>query len=109
MAATSVSVSSADCSPACKDSTIISIFSYSLHGFNQGRPVLRELMDNKAPDIILLQEHWLTPANLCYFDSNFPEYIAIGISAMESCIEQGPLRGRPFGGVTTLIKRSLIA
>ena len=26
---------------------------------------------------------------------------------MELCVEQGPLRGRPSGGVTTLVKRGL--
>ena len=56
-------------------------------------------------DIFLLQEHWLTPANLYNLNIDFPEYTAIGKSAMELTVEQGPLRGRPFGGVATLVKR----
>jgi exonuclease III len=85
----------------------LSIVSFNLHGLNQGRQVVRELICKVFPDFILLQEHWLTPANLYKLDIDFPEYVAIGKSAMDLCVEQGPLRGRPFGGVTTLVKRDL--
>jgi exonuclease III len=85
----------------------ISIVSFNLHGLNQGRQVVRELIDTVFPDIVLLQEHWLTPSMLYKLTDDFPEYIAIGKSAMELCVQQGPLRGRPFGGVSTLVKRDL--
>ena len=85
----------------------ISIVSFNLHGLNQGRQVVRELICNVFPDIILLQEHWFTPVNIRKLDIDFPECVAIGRSAMELCVEQGPLRSRPFGGVTTLVKRDL--
>ena len=85
----------------------LSSISFNLHGLNQGRSVVRELIDKLNPDLLLLQEHWLTPANLNKLDLYFPEYVAIGKSAMELCVEQGPLRGRPFGGVATLVKREL--
>jgi exonuclease III len=78
-----------------------------MHGFNQGISVVRELIDTLFPDIFLLQEHWLTPDNLNKLGINFPEYVAIGKSAMELSVQQGPLRGRPFGGVAFLVKREL--
>jgi len=58
-------------------------------------------------DVIFLQEHWLTPVNLpklVNFNSN---YTIFGISAMESANCHGILRGRPWGGVSTLLKSSL--
>lgn len=81
--------------------------SFNMHGFNQGLSVVREQIEKVFPDIILLQEHWLTPANLHKLNLHFPEYVAIGKSAMELSVEQGPLRGRPFGGVAFLVKRDL--
>jgi len=43
-----------------------------MHGFHQGIPSLQELLEhNSTPDIILVQMHWLTPANLCKFDDLF--------------------------------------
>jgi exonuclease III len=81
--------------------------SFNMHGFNQGLSVVRELIETVFPDIFLLQEHWLTPANLYKLNTHFPEYVAIGKSAMELSVEQGPLRGRPFGGVVFLVKRDL--
>lgn len=55
----------------------------------------------------LLQEHWLTPANLYKFDKHFIGYFSFGCSAMTTAVESGMLRGRPFGGVICLIKSSL--
>ena len=59
------------------------------------------------PDIILLQEHWLTPANLYKFDQDFSQYLCYGSSAMCSAVQAGVLRSRPFGGVMTLISKKL--
>jgi exonuclease III len=78
-----------------------------MHGFNQGRHVVHDLIKSQSPDIFLLQEHWLTPANLHNFAIQFPDYIGFGKSAMECCLESGPLKGRPFGGVITLVKQNI--
>jgi len=59
------------------------------------------------PDLLLLQEHRLTPANLNKFDKYFPEYFSFGSSAMSNCVAAGMLRGRPFGGVMALINKRL--
>ena len=69
--------------------------------------MLNDIIDHYSPDVILLQEHWLTPGNLYKFDVNFVDYFSFGQSAMSNCTESGMLRGRPFGGVITLIKISL--
>ena len=84
----------------------LSLVSYNLHGFNQGVPAIDEMINLYHPDVFLLQEHWLTPANLCKFD-RFSEYFSFGCSAMCNIVESGMLVGRPFGGVITLVKNSL--
>lgn len=86
----------------------LKIISYNMHGFMQGYPVLEDFMnDDNKPDLFLVQEHWLTPANLSRLDKYFPDYFSFGCSAMTKCVESGMLRGRPFGGVMTLINKRL--
>jgi len=46
--------------------------------------------------------HSLT-ANLGRFDEDFPQYLCFGSSAMNNSVQQGVLRGRPYGGVMTLV------
>ena len=50
----------------------LKLVSYNMHGFNQGCPTINELINTVDPDIILCQEHWLTPANLDKFDNHYP-------------------------------------
>ena len=57
--------------------------------------------------IILLQEHWLTPDNLIKFQQHFVDYFTYGSSAMLGCHQSGMLRGRPFGGVMTLVRKDM--
>ena len=76
-----------------------------MHGFSQGLSSVRDLAISTAPDVFLLQEHWLTPSNLHKF-SIFKDYFSFGCSAMSSTVESGIMRGRPFGGVMILIKKS---
>ena len=59
------------------------IVSFNLHGLNQGKLAIREIIDSHTPDIILIQEHWLTPANLYKLDE-FDGYYAFGSSAMNT-------------------------
>ena len=60
-----------------------------------------------SPDVVFLQEHWLTPSNLDEFSVDFPSHFCFGASAMFNAVETGILRGRPFGGVMVLLKREL--
>ena len=66
----------------------LTIISFNLHGFNQGSSTVRDLITLYAPDVILIQEHWLTPANLHNLES-FDES-----SAMTHVTGAGVLRGR---------------
>ena len=49
----------------------VQIISYNMHGFNQGRHTVRDLSHSLAPYVFLLQEHWLTPANMSRFEDEF--------------------------------------
>ena len=91
------------------DCNIISlkVVSFNMHGFQQGCTVIDDLIDEIKPDVFLLQEHWLTPSNLSNFERRFSDYFSFGSSAMSSRIESGMLRGRPFGGVMTLVSIAL--
>ena len=71
------------------DNASLSVVSYNMHDFNQGSHIVRDLINEFGPDIFLLREHWLTPANLRRFDVEFPRYICFGSSAMRSCFELG--------------------
>jgi exonuclease III len=84
------------------------IVTYNMHGFYQGAVVVDDLVNSDVcPDVVLLQETWLTPANLYLLGEKFPTHFAIGKSAMSDRISQGPLIGRPYGGTSTLIKNEL--
>lgn len=81
------------------------IVSYNMHGYNQGIESVKDLINSsQSPDIILLQEHWLTPANLYRFNEDISTHFAFGKSAMSDRVTLGPLSGRPYGGTSTLIK-----
>ena len=57
--------------------------------------------------MFVCQERWLTPANLHKFHDHFNSNFAFGSSAMSNEIETGILRGRPFGGLVSLIRSDL--
>jgi exonuclease III len=85
----------------------LKIISFNMHGFNQGRQVVEDLINYDRPDIFLFQEHWLTPSNLIKFDKFFKHYFTFGCSAMADIVGAGILRGRPFGGVISMIHNDL--
>ena len=85
----------------------ISVLTYNMHGFNQGSSYLREVCDAAVHDVIFIQEHWLSPALINKITHFSEHYVGIGKSAMESVISTGVLKGRPFGGVTILVKKDL--
>lgn len=35
----------------------IKLVSFNMHGFHQGCPVIEDLINDEAPDIMMLQEH----------------------------------------------------
>ena len=95
---------SLDSAPVQKNQ--LTVCSYNLHGFNQGCHGIIELIDHYSPNILLLQEHWLTPNNLHYFD-RFHNYFSFGSSAMSEAVASGILYGRPYGGVMCLVSNNL--
>ena len=92
---------------SCVTLSQLSIVSLNMHGFNQGSHTIRDLANDVKPDVVLLQEHWLTPANLYKLEENFPQYVCFCSSAMQSSVESGVLYGRPYGGVAVLVNRKL--
>jgi len=46
------------------DQTEVFVISYNMHGYNEGVTALKLLIESKHPDVIVLQEHFLTPTNL---------------------------------------------
>ena len=82
-----------------------SVLSYNMHGFNQGCVMLQELCKCISHEFIFLQEHWMSSAvinKILNIDAN---YLGFGISAMESVVSAGILKGRPFGGTAILAKK----
>ena len=79
------------------------IASLNLQGFNQGEDMARHICDNLLVDVLFIQESWLTPDllhQLCFISS---DYLMYGVSAMTDTVSVGPLYGRPYGGLATLI------
>jgi len=74
--------------------TDLTIVSYNLNGFNQGTLFLRYIWDGDTPpDIVFIQENWLTPANKHKMNSFSKQSSSYGISAMTNAIDNGILRG----------------
>ena len=87
-------------------SNSMSFITYNMHGFKQGASSLDHFCSENElnVDIIFLQEHWLTPDNLSKLKLFSNRYISYGISAMEQTVNRCVLKGRPWGGVCTLIR-----
>ena len=56
--------------------SLISFISFNMQGYNQGKNLLESFCSDtdKNFDIILLQEHWLTPANLYKLSGSSDNY-----------------------------------
>lgn len=85
------------------------IISYNLHGFNQGKHGIDELISTIEPDFFLLQEHWLTPDNMYKLSELSAKYSIFGSSAMGACVSSGPLIGRPFGGTAIMVNNKHVS
>ena len=79
--------------------------SYNLHGLNIGRPGLIDMCS--ISDIILVQEHWLSPERLHLMDTVSKDFMYFASSAMTEKLGNGVFRGRPFGGVGVFVRKSL--
>jgi hypothetical protein len=72
---------------------------------NRGKVVINDLIASISPDIFMVQEHWLTLDGLYKLNDISENYVVFGSSAMNTCINSGPLVGRPFGGTAILINK----
>ena len=93
--------------PCLKKQDSLAILTYNMHGYNQGSTLLQEICKSRKYDVIFIQEHWLTPPNMTKIININDNYVGFGISAMETAVSQGLLRGRPWGGVSVLVKSDL--
>ncbi len=41
------------------NSNLLSVLSFNMYGFNQGCQAIHDVIADVAPEVILVQEHWL--------------------------------------------------
>ena len=87
----------------------LGIVTYNAHGLNTGRSYLIDLCNDPSIFIIAIQEHWLTPFNLSILNNVHPDFMGHGISGMSDRMSSGVFKGRPYGGVGFLWRRSIAA
>jgi len=75
--------------------------------FQATETVKEVITSSLCPDVLLIQEHWLTPSNISLFSENISTHYAFGVSFMADRLTRGPLVGRPCGGVSVLINNEL--
>lgn len=82
------------------------IITYNMHGFNQGAELVKSYCSNALSDFMLLQELWLSSDSLYKLDNIAHGYSCFSVSSMDSVLENGLLRGRPFGGLAILVREN---
>ena len=92
---------------SCIPSRDLNSVSFNMNGFNQGILMLKNICLDKMNSVVMTQEHWLNSDQLSYFDVFKSDFYVFGISAMDSTLGQGILRGRPHGGCATFVRKSL--
>ena len=78
-----------------------------MHGFSQGESFLVDACESLRYDVMFLQEHWLNCDNINKINNLHVNYAGFGESAMKKTTASGILCGRPYGGVSTLLRKSL--
>ena len=84
----------------------LSIGTYNCHGFNQGSIYLRELLMHN--DIICIQEHWLNSNECDKLSDLNNDFSVIASYPVDSVLNRGILKGRPFGGLAIFVRANLI-
>jgi exonuclease III len=87
------------------DKLFFDLVTYNLNGLSQGKDMLDYICNSKKTDVVLIQEHWLTPSNMNLIYNFSESFITFGVSAMTCALEHSILRGRPYGGVATLVNK----
>ena len=86
---------------SCKKT--ISMTTFNCKSVKRSMIYVRELC-NKY-DIISLQETWLLPEDIDFLSQIHTEFSYYGVTGMDT--SAGPLRGRPYGGVAILWRKSI--
>ena len=87
------------------EDTTIRVVSFNCKGIKSSMVDVIALCD--AHDIVLLQETWLLPHNLCSLHKVHDSFYGDGISSVKT--EEGILVGRPHDGLAVLWRKSLNA
>ena len=66
--------------------TKVKVLSYNMHGLNQGRSLLSDLCSKEDAQVIFVQEHWQTPANMFKILNFSSKYVGYGVSAMDTVV-----------------------
>ena len=82
------------------------IVTYNQRGLNNGYSGLHDLCNNPKTMLIAIQEHWLTPNRLHELNNIHPDFVGYGISSMTNHLQSGIYRGRPYGGVGFLWRKT---
>src|SRR5437867_2339720 len=85
----------------------LKVVTYNCHGLNQGTPYLKDLL--LLNDIVCIQEHWLSRKDLSKLTDLSNDFEVIASFAVDSALDSGILRGRPYGGLAIFIRVSLKA
>lgn len=83
----------------------INIVSFNCRSIKRTEQCIFELCSKN--DILLLQETWLLPSELGYLANIHPDFQSTGTSAVN--LSNGPLVGRPHGGVAILWRSTMQA
>ena len=81
----------------------ISLTSYNCRSLKNSLIDIRNLCNNN--DIILLQEHWIPQQELSYINTISNNFIAFSSSPVD--LSAGLLVGRPYGGLSILVKKNI--
>ena len=90
----------------------LNLFTHNVNGFDRNKDFVGDTCSSLPLSIYGLQEHWLRPST-----SKFPGVNALktinsnldgwGTSAMQSCMENRIMNGRPFGGTGFVWSKSI--
>ncbi|XP_060801616.1 uncharacterized protein LOC132902036 [Amyelois transitella] len=83
----------------------LNFVSYNCKSVTRSVDAIRELC--KTADLVALQETWLLPHDISYLGTIDTEFAYCGKSAVDT--SAGILRGRPYGGLAILWRKSVFA
>jgi len=83
------------------------ICTFNLHGLSNSNIYLRYLCN--VNDLVFIQEHWLMNSQLDKLGDVHEAFDFYASSAMDKICSEQLLKGRPFGGVGVLVRKSISA